>query len=1262
MQNLSSKWAKVVGVKIVSWLLILQIALGSSALTVSRAFAVPPSTRLDAVTPILDQMALDGASDPATVAGRAEAEEFARSLEASSATEFPRNTPDTFHLTGQTLAIVSGADAGTSYDLSSLNVVLPPIVADFDRREVSVEVNRDAKEFSLVYSKGGKAVARHTIKGFEVVAFARDVEMLQFIDASGKMYVMDMVFARGAAFNSPLPVFHLGSMPEGALAKGKLDVSFVTRGVRPPDVIPADAVVPHDVDSKDIWTAGDFMVSVTNDSGARELVGVFKRGVSQMQMYTGNAVVSFLAGLVSPPEKAAALKNSAGVLLDPAVAASANDAAGSMDAFTREALSAFSTKSIDKLRARAGANKDRAAALRDRFEIGEWIENYTGLRTRAEKELDAANYKTFPALDDKVKGGDFSGDWQKVVTEAMGAAQPGRSLFYKIMTHKAMKGLAAIVAGYLAVKGVGAFVGMPITPEMARPLAWTVHSANWMYAHAWPEVFKNIAYRSTLFKSYLALTAFVPAFSILGEIYGRKLGWSAIKAKAAAGMRAYAAVQLVFWVRLARIARQPNFLSALALGLNPLTNVKKDSALGVKLGLADDVRPGVLGYSATERSAEQFALKRKVLGALASQQARLREYSFMLANVVVAEKYGIDPATLLMARGGKIVEGDAARLVTDPKFQAEWLKVAGELRTVLAAAKSNAILADVSDISPDDLVADYVTAKKVAQDIAARGKLASTLKTLRIKFRELGPALARRLGTYSVAENEFLKRVEPSDFVASSAWQQFFTDYIMTVFQSGVIGARADLAHPENLAADPNGILWTNKGHFTDMQDQAVRAYGLANPAGLALVFQKEASPVESLYNPIENFTKVGTSSEDSFLNGMKVWGKNAFNLTKANYGGLFMKSFVKSLKTIQASIVLSMVARVAIAGQSIGAALSGYGYLFFLGMPGYGWPWPVINQGNDSYAEGVKESDAEFLKAKSKIAQGERVKDDLLRNEGYTELAAIYAKHNGADLPKEMRQALAASENFLKIPETERISENKQITEFYGQTARMMLALEKGDDSEIRETYEQVRGQYQGEVAEEMKALNAHALLEVALKNPPFRNKANAKVSWFWTYFGAISTTYMATALFATSYGGSMTPALFLSAVGVSAKFYIGTYFGQKLITTVAGRWSEIRARDKQYRDFVSGTPPVEAPKLPATYEEYRKSYVELKAAEFKVEPKDIEAVMDQSLEDSLKLRYASELKRTTCQDLLTSAQAVKPLSFGDKFKILLKGSPKTN
>src|SRR5688572_631511 len=95
-----SPWS--LGTVAISWLLILQIAVGSTLLSSPKAMANDPEG--DGKTPsIVDQISRDGATDPATIEGRQATEEFAQEIENAREGDLPKNTPDAFRITRQTL-------------------------------------------------------------------------------------------------------------------------------------------------------------------------------------------------------------------------------------------------------------------------------------------------------------------------------------------------------------------------------------------------------------------------------------------------------------------------------------------------------------------------------------------------------------------------------------------------------------------------------------------------------------------------------------------------------------------------------------------------------------------------------------------------------------------------------------------------------------------------------------------------------------------------------------------------------------------------------------------------------------------------------------------------------------------------------------------------------------------------------------------------------------------------------------------------------
>lgn len=1226
-------------VLVLCWILVVQVAVGSAL--PARLWAEDPKPAAPEQS-LVDRIISEGLDDKVVIEGRVRVEADIAELEAARETDLPSRYTDAFHLTQQTLEVPSD---NARYDLSSMRIGLPEMSPDFEK-EVSVEVDREAKTIAIVAKRGGKVLGKHVLK-FDVLAFAKDKEMLQFVDSKGKIYVLDMIFARKAAFKVPLPVFEVAQLPASALGK-PLQASFATRGLKPHDVVAVDAIVPMDVKSKSVYSAGDFVVISERANGTRELVGDYNRGVSQMQMHTGNAVVSILASMVAPQDDKNISREAMSNLADPLIEAKAKETAGELDPITREAFAAFPQDSVAQMLKRSRSNAQRADAQRDKYSYDDWFSDFQQIQGRAQKELDAiADVKKAKAAERaadiraQIESGDLGAEWQAYAKDAVASTMPKPSMFYRVMTHKAMKTLAVIAAGTAFTAG---FLSLA---DGHGPI-WAVEYASRLYQHYWPAVLKDATYRITLLKSSLALSAFMPALWVAGSLYGGAKGWNFKRTLATAGIRIYAALQLPFLARIAKAARQPNFIAALRLGLNPFMKVSKNSALGKELLLTEDVRPGIVTGAGVERGRE-MKFKNAVLTQVAIQKNRARAYSLLLAALVVGEKNGIDPATMLLAQSGKLDNASVNEVLSQEKFRQEWMKAAREIALTVQDMKAGKAI-DFSNSTPEELEADIDAAKATVKRMQDRGLTESALAELKVRWRSFGDRAAKAIGNFGHEEWVFLHEVEPGEFIQNSQWKQFIIDYGLSVGQMAVIGGRADLSDPKDLAASEKGFLWTNPAHFGDMGEQ-VAIYGISVPAGMAQMYQKDAEPAESLYDPIERITHEGNIRPDSLVRGMGAWVKAIFNLKEANYGFYFYKGLMRKMRSIQASFVMSFLSRVLLAHQEVNQALSAFVFVTIWGNWSYGWLWQPVNRGNQIYEEKFEVLNEMFLQAKSKLGQALRINDAAQRDQGYTQLAKLYERHYNEATPEQLQNDLNKIERFLDIAPESRIKIEAGFSEAIAPIAMLMNIPMKGkNEADIQKGYDILRRSYGVEMEPQLRELNARSMLELALKYPPFRNKAHPLVTWFATTLGSVATTYYATALYVSSYDPKHMTLKTISDFAVtSGALYAGTYFGQKAINAISERVRYIREYNKAAAE---GKTEVPAPRIP-TYEEFYRDYIEAKATRFNLGPDEVAQILEKTRTE-LKTEYKAMLEREGCQQTL---DPTRKLSVKQMLKVMLQG-----
>lgn len=983
-------------------------------------------------------------------------ESVIQSLETSASGEYPTGkSPDPFRLTQQNLLLPDGK----IFELSRLNSNLPELtVVDFDQ-EITIEQTQQGLTFAL--SRKGKFLGSHIISGVEALSMARDQELLVFLDSDGKYRAIDLVYVRSAIFKGPIPVFELksASLPQHA-ALTDITLEYLTRHTLP---------TSGESGMDRVWTAGDILVR--NAKNPESIAETLPRDVIQMQIYTAEATLGMLAFTVAPDEQSGkisplvlSLQKNAEILEN-----TQKQLESARDPWVSRALGAFSSQEVQKLIARAAIQKSSSQQLRDRFTLAEWSQDF----------LKASDNSLPPSELDQVKPSQF---------------------LHAQLSPLRLRRIAAWTLG-TAIACAATYCGVHALAD-TQGVAWATRLINEAYPHLWPEVLKDEAYRVTLLKSSLALSSAIPIYWAVSALTAKtrnKEDWNFKKELGVWSMRFSAAIQLPFFHRLAKLTRQPNFLKAMRMGINPFSRIELSDGSGKKSWVGLNSMIGDLEAREKEIQAKSHALED-----LRKSKSAEHRMAWALALAAVSERSGIDPATLtLLSEKGEWNSETLNQILQDPKTTELWKQTADELFYQIEKMNTQE-RGQIQTVRPELIQKYYAIARETAEKIENRSAFAKTATRLKLKWRQMGAHALKFIGAYGLEEYHFLKQVEPTQFIADQTWKQFTVDYLLAVGQMGLFGARADLKNPEHLAADPNGLLWTTPGHLTDMLDQ-VRIYGLNVPASFALVYMKAKSIQETRYLPVEMKELAGKTTQESFLKGMWTWIQGASHLEKADYGHLWMKGLIKTLRTIQGNILLLIPFRLILGGQGIVDAASGFLLSVIWANWQYGWIWSPINRGNQIYEEDREALNQKLADAKVRISQGLRLNDSLLLQEGYQKLQSLY-------------------------PDEDALPKNTPLTGV-------------SEMDELR--------------------TNAQELLQHSLENPPFSTAVNSKVGWVTTMFGALSTTYLAASLSVATFqtDADWGPILGKAAI-LSASLYVGTYLGQKLINRSAQRLREIRSQ----------------------------------------------------------------------------------------------------
>jgi hypothetical protein len=1035
-------------------------------------------------------------------------ENVAKFIDQANFDKAPEGRRNTFHLADQTSTITPKGKPSRDFNLSQLDLSIPSVTVTEFERDVKVTTDADG---SLVLEYNSKKVkATHKIPSVKPVAFARDKEMMIVVDQSGMLLAIDIGYARIKAFTSPIPVIPLKQSNLTPEEMKSVKATFISRGVKPMDrstnpahIFPVDKQggTPHEIIS-----AGDLALYTETSGKQRLQIGQFDRDVIRTQLFTAQANLALMAFSISPPDDAGKVIDATAKMMEQSQ--KAEDAAVDRSGLSESEREALSSVSMDRLMARAKANQ--ALQERDKFSRQEW-HDYQALLIERAKTVDGKGQAERDLRDAAAKG-ELGSDWQEMAKRAQKSsadewADP-RPTWYRMLSSKSVRMMAIISAGGAAAAGI------------AANTAWGVQAFNYAYENYWPEVLKDSVYRVTLLKSSLALLSFVPLTYLIGMAAAAKSGFAPVKALAAQTIRVYAWISLPFWHRLSGLTRQPNLLRAMAQGFSPLKKVKADSALGQRLVLEKDIRPGISNplKPTSERAAEETR-NAKVLSAMAQQKARVNALAWLLALQAASAEAGVDPATLATltgADGENYSKEQIEKIANDPKFKENWAKLATELEMELGKIARNEYIEDLNKIEPSEMERLFKIAQAKAKEIRERDRTGRVLAGLKQKWVQFGPRLAKGFATFGKAENDFLNNVVPNDFVVSQFWKQFVVDYWLSVVQIGVIGDRSDMKHPDHLAAKEGAFLWTTPGHRFDMVDQ-IRIYVLSVPASFAMTYQDPSQVRETGYDPIENISMEGRQVRESFRKGIKTWIKVAFDPTQADqYGKIAMRGLVRSIKTMQYGLVMSLVARVVAAGQGIGPALGAFVYGMIWSKWAYGFPWDPINLGNQRYENKFAERKAQLTAANAKVAQGLRLDDAELLRAGYDELARLYV-----DLERTSDEAkvFAEVENALKTLTTADLQALRSTAAPHLEAVtELRRAIQDGNPRRLATARAQLESLYkESGVANDAAAraqLSSVSLLEYTLKNPPFETQANGMLTWTTTIIGAFTTTYMATAL----------------------------------------------------------------------------------------------------------------------------------------------------
>lgn len=1082
----------------------------------------------------------------------ADGESLNKQIDAIENGEFQK-TPiqkfDQFRLADQRVEIYEGGKKQT-FEMNDFQVEIPnvtftgmKILFDQENKELIFEATRGADK----NGNNGTVVARQYIRSLDVVGIAQDPEMVSFVDSKGHLHAIDLGFVSQQLFKSPIPVFQNLWEPseELSLKNGEVKVSYLTLGTKPfsEAQLTEKAVLPRNQNNEIEFTAGDLAIEIRKEGRAEsELLGVFSREVAYQRMIDGAQIIRWMAVVASPNNDNIEMAESILKQIENNKdLAEASDLSGDISPLVKQALNQVKKEQLEALVQSTERNQGLSERNRGRFSLKQWNEDYKAIYQRMKSQAPDVYEKDLAEFEKGVAENWSQGIEPIKVVSPLSAEK--QSQVAKILTAIKGKMTLKLLAKVFAV-GTLAYVGLPYVLDASTGIE-QIKVISWAYEHFYPAILKDAVYRTPLLLSTVSLIALWPAAVALSAAAGKAFkimagrlqgsdtkmaqyvrdlarNWgdlSVWQRITTGGMRLYAWLIYPYWRVLSTLLRQKTFFTALENGLNPMTLIKKDSALGQKIGISEDARIGLNSLIASkEKLVEKTTTNLKLQSALAEQKMKAQNMAWAVASLVVSEKHNIDPSTLLMVSDGKLDlnREKIADIMSSPEKKKVWEAVADQLIQDYTKMSKNGV--DLSQADPQLLSDFYKKAKEAAEKIESLPNWKQQVLNLKVQFKKKSRQFfmgALNIGKY---DHEFLKKVYTNEFVSKQVQQEFSIDHLMVVGIVAFYGERADLSNRSQLAADPNGLLWTSKEHWNDIFLNTF-AHFFVSGSQMTLVFQKPKPQSAENYGPKEDHLWVSNERPQGFASGAMSWTKDVMNPLKADLGGIMIKRFTKRISTFTAGLTMSVGIRTMMLSGKYGfmsafaLAKSAWLFNFFAAQWFYGFIWDPIQAGNRLEGARFSRHEAELKQARYLISQGDY-------SQGFEKMMALYFENNKKDLVKlelmalKNLQDLELRNDILNRKSIKAQTESPNEKYYFGLLSKLAFAIAAKDVVQMasaQEALKKLLAKDQSLSEAELRQLTAESLLKFSVSNPPIYTKPNSMVSWIATWVGAVGSTVLA-------------------------------------------------------------------------------------------------------------------------------------------------------
>ena len=604
--------------------------------------------------------------------------------------------------------------------------------------------------------------------------------------------------------------------------------------------------------------------------------------------------------------------------------------------------------------------------------------------------------------------------------------------------------------------------------------------------------------------------ALIPTVALLGWLSARGSGedWDFRKQLTLIGIRTYATLALPLWHYLANITGQKTLMPSLAARVSPFTTVNGSSPLGESVGLApgEAVRVGVQVPFMQDNDDE--ALRRRAISALQRQQARAQALGWEMAARAIWQEW---------AKGQQlddITYHDLVNTVQQSGFQQRWKRMAVGLEAEIAKLQREGVFPDLRTTTYERVHGFIAKTKPHLLDSAYHD---SRLRSAGHTLRRWGSNTTRAFATVATDNVDFLRVVDPDDFIATTVWRSFMIDFFTVVFYEPMLGVRArtfgNVDDLQKLAATNKFPFWHLEHRFTVI-DQ-IYVYQISVQGRLSLLFQMLEKVKESNYSPLEEVLLVGKDNPQGFAAGLLDLGGSSLDLRNVDYGSRYVRNLWITGTMMQAALLWTIVGRGLIAKVAIGGLLPQFLFNTFWAMWGFSWPWIAYYSSEHLRDKKHTIRLGMLMQAKVQLRTSIDRNDAAGMQRGYQALLAVYRDFEVA-LPTTLVREVKQVEDDLGIAAAQRLTSTELMPYF----ATLTQMAESDDRVEKRNIYRNIIAHIESEQQPEtLSREDAERVLNFVMLNPPFPTSLNETVSRLGVLGGAIVTTVMGSRFFLRSF-----------------------------------------------------------------------------------------------------------------------------------------------